>query len=218
MSYETVYVFYPDRRYTDDEVELEKVSGLLDKFHIDHKESQFWLECSAKWRKYFDEDKTAGTTGFREYLLAEEFVEGNESCFTEENYEKELTRDTCASAVGLFLRDVHKGHILSVWQCLNPRGFIDRVRTSEGWNCRPLRTKSGKQVPSCLVAHLECEGTEVPDSFVYQETWEARGRIHPVTGDLMFPNLCTHCWMQYFWDHVRRFSPNTRVTAVEIHY
>ena len=218
VSYETVYVFYPDWGYRDDESELKKVSGLLEKFHIDHEESMFWHECFDKWRKLYDEDKHVGPVGLSEYLIAEGFVEGNEICFTEECYERELTRDTCANAAGFYLRDTHRGQILSVWQCLNSRGFIDRVRTDEGWNSQPLRTKSGKQVQSCLIGQLKHAGTQIPDSFVYQDTWEARSRLHPVTGEPMFPNLCSHCWSQHFWNHVRRFSPNTRVTAVEYHF
>ena len=50
VSYETVYVFYPDWGFTDDEAELKKVSGLLEKFHIDHEESMlvatFLESCS----------------------------------------------------------------------------------------------------------------------------------------------------------------------------
>jgi len=220
VSNEMVYVFYPDWGYTDDESELKKVSGLLEKFHVEHEESMFWHECFDKWRKLYDEDKNVGPIGLREYLLAEGFVEGNALCFSGENYERELTRETCANATGFFLRDVHKGHILSVWQCLNPRGFIDRVRTNkEGWSY-PLGIRSGDRVrvQSCLVAQLNPVGTHVPNSFAYQDTWESRSRIHPVTGEPMFPNLCSHCWTQHFWNHVRRFSPNTRVTAVEYHF
>jgi len=221
MCNETVYVFYPDRGYTDDDAELEKVSGLLDKFHIDHKESQFWMDCIDKWRKWHARDEDWKRKRFDKYLLNEEFMPCKHEDFAGEKYrDGRITKHEAKSVAGFFLRNDQDGSVQSVWQCLNPNGFIDRVETEPGWNRQPLLTKSGEWVQSCLVAQLDLEGTSLPDAFVFRNTWRARNRIDPVTGAPTFSPVHEwgHDWASSFQFHVNSFSPNTRVTSVQIHY
>jgi hypothetical protein len=227
MSYRTVYVFYPDTIFEDNGTELKCAEQYLEKFFIEHRQSLAWCNCTDKWKRWYREDhagktnaELTGLLSFRDYLLDEGFAERNSMSFREsDEFSHHLDNHVNDDFAGFFICDTEYDDVASVWQCLNPKGFIDRIKAIEDWKSGPLVTKTGKYVRSCLVSQL-APTTPAPDAFVDCGEWHIRNAVDPVTGqELTFrPHDLHESWEGYFWFQADRCSPNTRVTAVECHY
>jgi len=206
---------------------LKLVEQYLDRFFIENRQSQFWCDCTDVWRRRYREEydkyenvESEGILSFCDYLHADGFTERNTDSFRESDEVSHHTDNYVNDDfAGFFMRDTKSGQVTSVWQCLNPRGFIDRVGPIVDSRLGPLVTTSNKLVRSCLVAHLN-PTTPAPDAFVDRGEWHIRNAMDPVTGkELVFQPFYRHePWNGYFLRHVEKCSPNTRVTAVQCHY
>ena len=224
MSDRTVYVFYPDTIFESDEAELEHAEEYLEGFFIGDLKSLSWCNCTDKWERLYHEAcgkstdaEWHGLMSFRDYLLGEGFTERTAESFREsDEFSFHLDNYVNDDLAGFFMRDPADGNVVSVWQCLNPKGFIDAVKTIAGGKPGPLVTRTGKLVRSCLAAQL-APATPAPDAFVDHGEWHARNVMDPATGkeSEFRPHYPHESWEDHFLSHVDRSSPNTRVTAVE---
>ncbi len=222
MSSMTVYVFHPDRGEKDDEVS-EHVRNVVSRFLLENRDEEFWFDCIGAWRIRF---RQSGTSYFRTFLLSEQFEEVDPDLFDEfGDFAALLKLDACDVA-GFFVARRKTGQPEKVWQLLNPLGRFDRILpdnlySSKPLCLKPLRTKSGREVQSCLTAHLNREKTPAPGAYVYGGEWIAEGWLDPITGEQRGwtkDQLNGTTFEETFWDEVETCSPNTRITAIECHY
>ncbi len=222
MSSMTVYVFHPDRGEKDDEVSA-SVQGELSRFLHENRDEEFWFDCIGAWRLRFGH---SGESDFRTFLLSERFREVDPLLFDEPGDPATLLELNACDVAGFFVARRKTGQPEKVWQLLNPLGRFDRILpdnlySSKPLCLKPLRTKSGREVQSCLTAHLDREKTSAPGVYVYGGEWIAEGWLDPITGEQRGwtkDQLNGTTFEETFWDEVETFSPNTRVTAVECHY
>ena len=221
MSTITVYVFHPDRGERDDEVS-EYVQNELSRFVHENQDMEFWFDCTSAWRRRFCQ---SDESDFTHFLLLERFQGVVGSMFDEPGDSTVLASLNGSDVAGFFVRDPHSGQPTKVWQLLNPLGRFDRIRLDGKSGGRPLclkplRTKSGRAVQSCLVSHLDRKEMPAPDAYVYGGEWIAESWLNPITGEQcgwIDDRLRNTSLEEVLWEEIEKFSPNTRVTAVTCH-
>ncbi len=160
------------------------------------------------------------------FLVSEQFEEVDPDLFDEFGDSAALPKLNACDVAGFFIVDRKTKQPEKVWQLLNPLGRFDRILLGNavGYKplcLKPLRTKSGREVQSCLTAHLDREKTSAPDAYIYGGEWIAEGWLDPITGEQRGwteDQLNGMTFEETFWDEVETCSPNTRVTAIECHY
>jgi len=151
MGHKTVYVFHPNRGESDGKIPAQ-VQNVLARFLHENENETFWFNCFGTWRSRF---RRSDQSDFAAFLLEEKFIEVPQNLFDELGDQDALLKLNACDVAGFFIRDTETGQPKSVWQLLNPNGRIDRIYTDESDLIRPLRTKSGHEVQSCLVAQLD---------------------------------------------------------------
>ena len=218
MGNMTIYVFHPDRGEPDDDVSP-RVQTMLERFRIENEFETYWLDCTEKLLRDYRRIERSQT--FREYLLGEMFVEVALSELDEPNHPEKSIRLVGNDVAGFFLTGSNFDSADSVWQCLNPEGHFDFLRTNDDNMQKPLCTKTGRSLQSCLAVHLDLEQTPDPDVIVICNQWIAERTYNPMDGNWekrTDDEEWNIPWKEWFIAKVQESSPNTRITAVDCHY